>query len=385
MRVLQLVQKPQRRGAEVFAHQLSQWLRGQGHEVRTVYLYGYDGEKSLQLEPGDLGLGAAERHPFELVPGVQVAVLRRLREFVRDFAPNIVQLNGARTIKYGAALKAIEGRPAWKMVYRNIDSPVFWVRGTVRGTLYKRWIMPRVDAVVGVSRQTLREVEEFYRLAVPQVFIPNGVDFSGLTPGSDRAALRARLDTPVDAVVALFMGNLTQQKRPDRFLRVLARATAENTRLYGWLLGDGPDRVALEAQVAELGLGDRVRFLGYQEQVAPFVAATDLYVSTSDTEGIPAVVLEVGYLGKPTVGMRVGGMHECVLDGETGYLVPPGDENALARVVTTLAADAPLRQRLGVNARAWTRSEFSIGRVGEQYEQFYESLLPRPALSAVGR
>jgi glycosyltransferase involved in cell wall biosynthesis len=156
---------------------------------------------------------------------------------------------------------------------------------------------------------------------------------------------------------------------------VLKRATEKVDNLYGWLLGDGPERSALENQVAELGLSDRVRFLGYQDQVASYVSAADFYLSTSDTEGIPAVVVEVGYLGKPTLGMRVGGMHECVVEGKTGFLVDPGDEDALVEHVVRLALDDGERQRLGEAARSWTETTFSIEKVGGEYLEFYQTIV----------
>jgi L-malate glycosyltransferase len=375
MKILQLVQKPQRRGAEVFAYQLSQWLRGEGHDVRTVYLYEYAGDKRLPLEPGDVALEAREKHLFERIPGAQPALLRRLRAVVRAYDPDVIQVNGARTVKYGALVRLLERNVRWKMVYRNIDSPVFWVRGAIRRFLNRRVFMPQMDGIVGVSRKTLAEVEDLFRPRGESIFIPNGVDLKALQPTQGSDEIRDLVGVPRDAVVALFMGNLTRQKRPDRFLRALKRAREEVDNLYGWLLGDGPDRAALEAQVRSLGLTDRVRFLGYQDQVASYVAAADFYVSTSDTEGIPAVVVEVGYLGKPTLGLRVGGMHECVLHGETGYLVEPGDEDELVRRLVHLARDEQERIRLGSRAHSWSRDTFSIERVASEYREFYRKVL----------
>jgi glycosyltransferase involved in cell wall biosynthesis len=98
-------------------------------------------------------------------------------------------------------------------------------------------------------------------------------------------------------------------------------------------------------------------------------------VSTSDTEGIPAVVLEAGFLGKPTIGMRVGGMPECVLDGDTGFLVPPGDEMALVHHLVRLARDPRERTRMGERAKAWMSEEFAMPRVGGVYLAFFSSLL----------
>jgi glycosyltransferase involved in cell wall biosynthesis len=375
LRVLQIVQKPERRGAEVFAYQLNQWLRKRGHQAKTVYLYSYPASESVLSDQADLTLTGVERHGFERLPGLQPRLLRKLRRFVREFSPDIVQLNGDRTVKYGAAVKLLERNGGWKLVYRNIDSPVFWVRGLLKKLTYRHGIMPRVDGVIGVSRQTLAEVRDFYRLSVPHVFIPNGVDFELLANTRDPVSIRAQLCTPPGAVVALFIGNLSRQKRADRFLRTMLKATAEVPDLYGWLLGDGPERPELETQVAHLGLTERIRFLGYRERVGDFINAAEFLVLTSDTEGIPAVVLEAGYLGRPTVGPRVGGMQECVLHEETGLLVTPGDEEQLVSRVIDLARDHERRKALGAKAHSWSRDHFSIERIGAQYETFFLSLL----------
>jgi glycosyltransferase involved in cell wall biosynthesis len=372
MRVVQLVQKPQRRGAEVFAFQLSAWLREQEHDVRTVYLYPYEGSPSLPVLAGDTVLYADEKSRLEKVSGVHPFVLASLGRIISAVSPDIVQVNGARTIKYGAALKALV-RPSWKLIYRNIDSPVFWVKDRLRKAYYQRLVMPQLDGVIGVSRKTLDEVLTFYELDVPSVFIPNGVDMKRLLPGDGRAELRRTLGAGDEDTVLLFMGNLSRQKRPDRFLRVLQRAV-ERAPVVGWLLGDGTDRAALEADAGKLGLGDRVRFLGYQDQVAPFIDAADVYMSTSDTEGIPAVVIEAGCLGKPTIGMRVGGMHECVVHNETGILVLPGDEPALVDACSRLASDHELRVRMGQSARSFVQQTFSMEQVGAQYLKFYEKI-----------
>jgi glycosyltransferase involved in cell wall biosynthesis len=381
LRILQLVQKPQRRGAEIFAHAFNQWAGSRGHHGRMVYLYPHAGRTTLPLALGDVVVGQDEAHWCERVPGVQLGLLRRLRGIVADFRPDIVVLNGSRTVKYGALLRMLEPRSNWKLVYRNIDSPKFWLRGAVRTLFYRQVVMPRVDAVIGISQRTLSEVVSVYQLRVPHIFVPNAVDFDQLKLGLDGADVRAATHTPADAIVALFIGHLSRQKRPDRFLRVLQRAVSEVPNVYGWLLGDGPDRVALEAQARELGIEQHVRFLGYQDKVAPYVAASDMYVSTSDTEGLPTVVIEAGYLGKPTVAMRVGGMDECVRDIETGLLADRGDERTLIDHLVRLARDHGERERMGVRASAWMSEEFAMSRVGEEYLAFFSSLLGVHALA----
>jgi glycosyltransferase involved in cell wall biosynthesis len=189
--------------------------------------------------------------------------------------------------------------------------------------------------------------------------------------------IRERYDTPAESVVALFMGRLVDQKRPDRFLRVLAKATKNEPTLRGWLLGDGPQRHELERLARELRLDARVRFLGAHDEIASIIAAADVYVSTSDSEGIPAVVLETSYLGVPALSARVGGMPECVLDGETGVLVEPNDEEALVDALITLARQPDRRRALGERARCFVSDRFSMDTVGKSYLGFYDRLLDR--------
>lgn len=384
MRILQLAQKPQRRGAEIFARQLGDWLAGEGHAVRHAYLYRYEGDQPLALDPGDVALDHPQGSPLERLPIGNPALVADLRRVIADFQPDVVQANGGRSVKYAALLTRLAPGRSWKLVYRNIDSPVFWVRGAMRTLFMRHWVMPRLDGVVGVSRRTLDEVYDFYRLRVPGAFIPNGIDLAPLADPAPRAEVRRRHDTPEDAVVVLLFGALTAQKRPERFLRLIHRLRADgHGQVVGWLLGDGPDRAALEAQAAELGIADALRFLGYRREVAGPVAASDLYASTSDSEGIPAAVLEAGYLGLPVVAFDVGGMDECVLHGETGRLAPAGDEDALLAEVVDLVTDADERRRLAAAARRFVEAEFSIPSVGRRYLEFYRRV--RAGTAPAGR
>lgn len=376
MKVLQLAQKPQRRGAEIFARQLGDWLASAGHQVHHAYLYRYEGDKPLLPGAGDVAFDHPQNSPLERLPFGNPALLADLRRTVAELRPDVIQANGGRSVKYAALLTFSRHRD-WKLVYRNIDSPVFWVRGILRKLYMRHLVMPRLDAVVGVSRRTLDEVYGFYNLSAPGAFIPNGIDLAPLADPPPRDEVRRMTGTPEDAVVLLFFGALTAQKRPERFIRLVHRLRAEgNDRVVGWILGDGPDRAALEAQAAELGLTTpALRFLGYRENVAGPVAAADVFVSTSDSEGIPAAVLEAGYLRLPVVAFDVGGMDECVIHGDTGLLAPAGDEAALLRLTADLVADAERRRRLGNAARRFVIDHFSMESVGRRYAALYRRVL----------
>ncbi|GIV76561.1 MAG: hypothetical protein KatS3mg050_0955 [Litorilinea sp.] len=191
---------------------------------------------------------------------------------------------------------------------------------------------------------------------------------------SARPAVRHATDTPGDAAVLLFVGSLSVEKRPDRFLRVVAQVARRCPHLHAWLVGAGPLREALEQQAATLGLAERVHFLGVQADVFSLMAAADLLLLTSDTEGVPAVVLEAGAMGLPVVAGRVGGVPEAVRHGETGLLVDPQDEAGFVVAVQALLAAPERRAAMGRRARDWVVKEFNMEKIALQYLEFYRQI-----------
>lgn len=117
---------------------------------------------------------------------------------------------------------------------------------------------------------------------------------------------------------------------------------------------------------------------GHVKSVTPFLSAADLLVVTSDSEGMPAVVLEAGYLGLPVVARRVGGMEECVVHGETGLLVEAG-EDALVEAIHGLMEDRQARERMGTAAMKRIRRGFTMDSVAERYLAFYSRMLTNGA------
>lgn len=374
LRVLQVAQKPQRRGAEIFASHLSEELRRCGATVRTAYLYPHPGAAALILEPGDVVLDGRENHPAETRLGFHPRLLSRLRRTVHDFHPDIVQVNGSRSVKYGALAGRLDRRP-WGLVYRNIGDPRQWIRSRGQRAFYRWAVMPRIDGIVGVSEETLSAVKTFYPLAVPTARIPRALDVGRFKPARSREEVRRDVSSPPDAPVLLFVGSLTPEKRPDRLLRILAlvRRHLPDTRL--WVLGDGPVRDDFLRQCRDLDLAGSISMFGARTDVADFMAAADLLLVTSDTEGIPGVAIEAGASGLPVVATRVGGVQECVIEGQTGLLAEVTDENGFAAAVLRLLDCPASRAAMGDQARRWVSESFDLRVVAQQYLQFYERVL----------
>jgi glycosyltransferase involved in cell wall biosynthesis len=386
MKILQIVQKPQRRGAEVFAFQLTQELRSQGHEVGIVYLYPFQGAMALPLHPQDRLLAGQEDHVLEKFPGVHPRLLYRLLQIVAEFQPDVIQVNGARTVKYGAFICRFCRHRSWVLIYRNIGNPQDWVQGWQRYFFYQKLVLPKLDGIVGVSQTTLQNLLNFYHISssvtyiptgvsVPVIQIPRAVSISSLVPTISREEIRQKIQTSLEAPVLLSVGSLTSEKRLDRLIRVVSQVRSHLPALQVWLVGDGPLRPALEQQVKAAGLVDVIHFLGVQVDVGLYMNAADLFLLTSDTEGIPGVVLEAGLLGLPAVATRVGGLPECVIEGETGLLMDSHDEAGFAQAILRLLRNSQQRIEMGAKAREWVRANFLMDKIARQYIDFYRQVL----------
>lgn len=173
--------------------------------------------------------------------------------------------------------------------------------------------------------------------------------------GIDPSLYERVANLPSKTVELLFVGRLV----PLKGLRILLEAMAQvKTPVRLTIVGDGPDRAALETAAAPLGA--QVRFTGYlsQTQVADTLAASHIVVLPSFAEGVPVMLMEAMVSGLPVIAARIAGTGELVEEDVSGRLVPPGDPEALAQAIDTLAADPDLRQRMGTQGRAHVLAEF---------------------------
>lgn len=373
MKILHLVQQPQRRGAEVFAYDLTSQLLRLGHDVSTVYLYPAAGAQQLELRTADVVVGSNPRHMTERFPGVNPSLVRQLRRIIEEFDPDIVQANGARTLKYGSVLHRLH---PFGLVYRSIGDPAVWVRGRAKKAFYRRIVMPQVDGIAAVSVNTLQSLSRLYDLegkAVAQ--IPRGIDPLRLAPRFERTQMRSTLRSGNSDPIVVFVGSLTSEKRPDRLGRVFAEVADAVPDAQLWVVGDGPGRAPLEEQLTSSCLDNRARFIGRTDDVGSYLAAADVLVLTSDTEGLPGVVLEAAALGVPAVSTDVGGVRDAIAHETTGLLADVADEHGLANSLVLLLTNAAVRDRLGLAAQRQFRDSFDIAHVADRYVDLYSEVI----------
>jgi glycosyltransferase involved in cell wall biosynthesis len=195
------------------------------------------------------------------------------------------------------------------------------------------------------------------------VVIPNAVDVT--------AAPRADLNGGTPRLVSV--GRLKAPKDYATLMRALAALPSGSFEAL--IVGDGPLRPEVEAELAHLGLANAVRLLGERTDVPELLAGSDLFVLSSASEGLPLSVEEAMAAGLPVVASAVGGVPELVLEGETGYLVPPGQPGRLAAALGSLLADPELRRRMGSSGRARAEERFDLAAFRRAHVDLYEQLL----------
>jgi glycosyltransferase involved in cell wall biosynthesis len=204
------------------------------------------------------------------------------------------------------------------------------------------------------------------------VALPAGVDLALFKGGlGDRVRAELRLTRPVVGSVAMFRGS----KGHDVLLEAFERIGREFPRATLLLVGDGIRRAWVESLARERGLGERVRFAGFREDVPDLLAAMDCFVLASiRTEGIPQSLLQAMAAGVPVVASSVGGIPEVIEDGETGRLVPVLDASALAREIRAVLADPATARRRAEAARARVEAGFSRERAMARLAAIYGEL-----------
>ena len=207
------------------------------------------------------------------------------------------------------------------------------------------------------------------------VTIPNGVDIKRFQPMPRNRRLREELAISDDAPVIGIVGRLTDQKGHVYLLRALPLLLTKSPALRCLVVGDGELREELQKFAVDLGLTEHCLFLGVRHDIPEVLAAMDLLVLPSLSEGMPYVALEGMAMGKPVVATAVNGVPELIQDGVTGLLVPRKDPVALVKAIEIVLANPHVAASFGLAARRLVEQTYSTERWIDQMESLYESLV----------
>ncbi|MCJ7533579.1 MAG: glycosyltransferase family 4 protein [Anaerolineales bacterium] len=215
------------------------------------------------------------------------------------------------------------------------------------------------------------------------VVIPNGIGsefcltakntlFNGVSAIVARQKTREVLGISLQAQLLLSVGRLTDQKGHIYLVDAMPYVLSHFPDALVLLAGDGSTRQGLEERVRELGIGGAVRFLGTRSDIPALLAAADLFVLPSISEGMPNALLEAMGMGVPVVAFFLGCVEEIVTHGETGYLVFPGDARALGEAIVSLLENLDLRMRLGKAGRELVEKKYTLEQMCESYERIFK-------------
>jgi glycosyltransferase involved in cell wall biosynthesis len=233
--------------------------------------------------------------------------------------------------------------------------------------LLARW----VGRYIAVSSAIADELSERFGWPARKIeVVYNAVDLERFGIEAP-AGLREELGGSDETPLVLSCARLDPQKGHSTLLR----AAAEISQARFALAGEGPLRAALEAEAAQLGIADRVLFLGRRDDIPELLAACDVFALPSLYEGSSLAVLEAMAASRPVVSSRIGGTEELIADGETGLLVAPGDGAALVAALRRLLDNRPLRERLAEQGHRRAASEFSREAMGNRVEGIYSELV----------
>jgi glycosyltransferase involved in cell wall biosynthesis len=253
-----------------------------------------------------------------------------------------------------------------------------WVKETRRTPLYygiDRLCLPHYERVICVSDDLH---ERCLNCRVPAgrcVLIENGIDIEEYSRTQTIRAAKARFGFPAERLLVGAAGRLSDEKGFDRLIRALAQLIAGGVDAALWIVGEGDQQNQLEQLIGELGLGERIRLLGYRSDLRQLYEAMDVFALSSLREGLPNVLLEAMAMQVAVVATRVAGVPKLLQQGEIGLLVEPGNVQALSAALARLLADHGLRTRLGNAGRRAIEQGHSFAARMHKIRAIYDEML----------
>ncbi len=366
-------------GSGVVASELALSLAARGH---TVHLFSHAVPPRLARSPGPVQMHVAQGFPYPLfqTPPHDIAIASSILTVHRTEGLDVLHAHYALPHAVSAylarsAAQADRGRPAPRLVTTLHGTDITLVGIDASYAPLTQFVIEQSDAVTAVSQDLAQRTRENFCSELMQQpchiqVVPNFVDVTLFRPDAAQAAA----DAPPRAV---HVSNFRAVKRVPWLIRAFAQAT-EGTKAELVLVGDGPDQPACRTLARELGIQDRVRFLGERDALPELLAPADVFVLASSEESFGLSALEAMACGTTVVATDVGGVREVVEDRVTGLLSPADDIDAFAANLRAVLLDRDRARAMGGAARAAAVARFAPERVIPLYEAVYRRALAAP-------
>jgi glycosyltransferase involved in cell wall biosynthesis len=300
--------------------------------------------------------------------------VRQIEECIQEDSIDVVHAHGYKADLYGFLA-------AWRANRPVVATCHNWVGGTAALGIYNRLdrlALKRFDALAAVSDEVAQRLINSGVSQGKIQTIANGIDVAAFEHSQPLAALSASGGKVVGMVARLDL-----QKGFEYLLRAARELCNSFYGLKVVIVGEGPDRAAIEGMVQEFGLQSNVILAGQQSDMPAVYAAMDIFVLPSLNEGLPMTILEAMAASRPVVATRVGAIPKVINDGENGLLVDPKDIDGLRDAIASLLSDPDRCQRMGEKAHEWVSRNYTSEAMALKYRQLYDEVLGRTELATM--
>ena len=354
-------------GAEVLAARLA---RGLSDQYRTMFVC-LDEQGTL----GDqLHADGFDVHVIGRRPGFDFRCVRRLARLLRREQVDIIHSHQYTPFFYSLAARLLYRRPPVLFMEHGRTFPDYPRRKRI---LASRVLLESRDRVVGVGESVRQALIENEGIAAERVeVIYNGIDLARFQcHEKDRLQMRAELGLSPRDLAIIQVARLDPVKDHAIAVRTIERVIKRHERTRLLIVGDGPEMSAIRELIGQQQLDQYVQLLGLRSDIGRLLAASDVCLLTSKSEGIPLTIIEAMAAGLPVVATDVGGVSEVIEHDITGLLAPTGDAVRLAEHVCQLADSPELRMTLGRAGHDRSVRLFSEAQMHARYVQIYEEML----------
>ncbi|MEM7550847.1 MAG: glycosyltransferase family 4 protein [Bacteroidota bacterium] len=358
MRILQIIQKPQLRGAEIFAAQLSDHFEQKGYEVVMICLF--EGNEEIPFKGKIIHLNRPTGRRFTDWVGY-----KRISDLVNQERPDIVQANAGDTLKYAAISKMLFGWKS-KLVFRNANK----MSGFLKNPLHKllnRTFLSQCDYFISVSENCRQDLIEIF----PSAFKSSATGTIGtLNFDHIKAA-----DKDTDEEVFINIGSFVPEKNHIFLIEIFEAYRKKYGSGKLWLVGDGKLRDQIEKKIKQNGLTHDVLLFGYRKDALSLLKAADIMIMPSLIEGLPGVILEAQSCQIPVVASAVGGIPEVIFNNVNGFTVEEYNVDWYIDKVRCIITNPVLREQMKLAGSKLINDKYTMDAVSAHFEEIYSSIL----------
>jgi L-malate glycosyltransferase len=364
-------------GSGVVATELGIELAALGHQVHFITY-----SQPFRLTGREMGIFYHEvpvsNYPLFEYPPYDLALATRMSEVAEYYELDLLHVHYAIPHSVSALLarQMLAARGRHLPFVTTLHGTDITLVGLDRSYLpITRFSIEESDGVTSISQYLKDKTLEEFQINNPIQVVPNFVNCDVYKPLEDRRTARAKYAN-ADEKILIHLSNFRPVKRVADVVKVFARIV-ERVPARLLLVGDGPDRSSAEWLAHNLGIQERISFLGKQESVNELLPVADLMLMPSELESFGLAALEAMACLVPTIATQVGGVPELIDDGVTGRLFPVGDTDAMADAAVELLTDAVRLEEMGRAGRASAQARYCATRIIPLYEKYYEEVLGR--------